>query len=112
MQSLIAVAQANQSKAYAGLHTETTSELILNVNGTSAIAAGTGGSVIINGVTSTSITFQQPFIWMHNKVSASSATRTLGQEFNEQGSGRAWVGYCAELIDLGATPSTLSLIHI
>jgi hypothetical protein len=106
VQSLIAVTQLSQSKAFAGLHTGFSSELILNANGTSTIAAGAGGSVLVNGVVSTSITFQQPFIWVNNRPTATSAERTLGQEFNEPGAGRAWVGYCAELIDLGATPST------
>jgi hypothetical protein len=106
VQSLIAVAQSSQSKAFAGLHTEFLSELILNATGTEAISAGAGGSVLINGVVSTSITFQQPFIWVHNRPAANNVARTLGQEFNALGAGRAWVGYCAELIDLGATPST------
>jgi hypothetical protein len=106
VQSLIAVAQSNQSKAFAGLHTASSSELILNDAGTGVIAAGAGGSVLVNGVVNTSITFQQPFIWVNNRAAASSVERTLGQEFNAPGSGRAWVGYCAELIDLGATPST------
>jgi hypothetical protein len=106
VQSLIAVAQSNQSKAFAGLHTASVSELVLSAAGTGVISATAGGSVLINGVVSTSITFQQPFIWVHNKLSAASLARTLGQEANTPGAGRAWVGYCAELVDLGATPST------
>jgi hypothetical protein len=106
VQALIAVTQTNQSKPFAGLHTASQSELILNATGTGVITAGAGGSALVNGVVSTSITFQQPFIWVHNKPSATSFARTLGQEFNVDGSDRAWVGYCAELIDLGATPST------
>jgi hypothetical protein len=106
VKSLIAVAQANQSKSFAGLHTGTGSELVLDAAGTGVVAAEVGASVLVNGVVSTAITFQQPFIWVRNKAAASSLERTLGQEFNGPGAGRAWVGYCAELIDLDATPST------
>jgi len=100
-QCFIAVAQSSQSKAFAGLHSGVSapSELILNSSGT-GVQFGT-----VNGTTGSSITFQQPFIWVYQLGSPVTAIRTLGQEPTVLGATRAWVGYCAELICISTSIS-------
>ena len=95
----IAIANSTTSKPFAGLHTSTTSELILNNAGTEIIQASTS---YVNSSTSLTFAFNQPFIWGVNLGATLSATRTLGQEFNVTGGSRAWNGYCGELIVLAS----------
>jgi hypothetical protein len=103
-QCFIAVAQSSQSKSFAGLHSAVgaQSELILNASGT-GVAGGT-----VNGTAGSSITFQQPFIWVYQLSSPLATTRTLGQEPTLLGATRAWVGYCAELISISTSISVLT----
>ena len=98
-----AVAQTNQAKSYAGFHTGSGSELILDGSGMAVIAASP--FVSINAVPTKSIAVNIPFIWDLALNSPINTPRTLGQEFNLGGSSRAWNGFGAELISLSATPS-------
>jgi hypothetical protein len=94
-----AVAKSTISKSFAGLHTGTTSELILSGTGTQVIQASTS---YVNSSTNLSIAFNQPFIWGVNLSATRSAGRTLGEEPNGSGAARAWNGYCGELIVLAS----------
>jgi hypothetical protein len=94
-----AVTKSAISKSFAGLHTSTTSELILNSSGTQVIQANTS---YVNSTETLTLTIDQPFIWGINLATSRSAPRTFGEEPNGAGAARAWNGYCGELIVLSS----------
>lgn len=102
-QFIISVAIRSQNKAYAGLFTATTSELILNASGTGAIATGT---VLINGIVQTAIALSAPVTWSIGGATPVNKARSFGQEFNLKGATRAWVGSGGEIISLPTAPTT------
>lgn len=106
-----AVAQTNAVKAWAGLVTATNSELALGSSG-SAVFQGTGDAARVNGAVATNVGLSTPFVWAITKAAAVTGTRTVGQEFNAPGSGRAWTGRVMEVIALPAAPSIDDLMRI
>jgi hypothetical protein len=102
-QFFIALCQRDATKAFAGLHTASASELILDNTGNNIISYGSNISYV-NGSISTTVTVLSPFIWGFKLDIPNTSSRTLGQEFNSRGATRAWQGICWELIALSSYP--------
>jgi hypothetical protein len=102
----IAVCQFDQAgnKAFAGLYTGESSQLVLNTPGDGLITVA-GYTVRRDGSATTTFTKQQPFIWFCDIGASQNRAKHFGSEFN-QNAGRFWVGECWELIEGNTALST------
>lgn len=107
----IAVCRFDQAsaKAWAGLYTGASSQLILNGTGNNLFTFS-GFTVRRDGTATTTFTRQSPMLWFCDLgiIPSPTESKTFGAEHNAP-SGRYWVGECWELIEGNQALSTADI---
>jgi len=102
-QFFLSYVKGGTAKNWMGMFTATTSECILG--GSGDLLPFSGGTVWVNGVTSTTYNANTSFLWGLQRPTASNKERVLGVEYNSRKSSRAWPGYIGEVLCLTASPT-------